>query len=121
MKMKETITTVLIIITTIAVVIFEQINPENTLTEFAVWMGRTVIITYAVHQAILLIAGKTDDMLEALSGFGGIMYLIGVHLWLSSGTSSGHNDLDLLLRVVGVAFMLLPRVFRVAKHALMGT
>lgn len=111
--------TALIIASFVGVILLEVYISNNALTALLVWLGRSVIIAYAVHQAIIALAGMADDMLELFSGLGGLMYLVGVHLWTIQ-SYQGRYDLDLLLRVLGIALMLLPRVWRVTKLALTG-
>lgn len=82
----------------------------------ALWIAKTVILAYALHQALVLIFGVADDNLERTAGLGGALYILGTAIEpMQFGGIS--NDLDALLQTLGVALLFWPRVARVVQQS----
>lgn len=80
------------------------------------WLAKTIILTYALHQTLVLAFGVADDNLERIAGIGGFLYILGTSIE-SLGYGGSRRDMDMLLETVGVALLLWPRVARVVWHA----
>ena len=119
MKINSLLRQSFLFVLVVALIILEALNPGNSLTALSIWIARAIIITCAVHKAIIFLSLHSRDLLEALAGFGGLLYLIGVHLWtVDNGASAGATDMDLLLRTVGIALLLLPKLWKTTEKIL---
>lgn len=82
--------------------------------------SRAVITAYAVYAIIVGFSGMffkaPTTWLERIEAIGGFAWVAGQALWRSHPTSGGY-DIDLFLRSLGVALMLLPRVMLIAHRA----
>jgi predicted cobalt transporter CbtA len=95
---------------------------EAALISFATELATSVITAYGVY-AIVLAAlgrffGRKPRWQEQIEAVGGAFWLIGVFDWRSSMGLPDTYDADLLLRYLGVALLVLPRLIIAAQRAL---
>ncbi len=95
---------------------------EAILLSFATELATSVITAYGVY-AIILAAlgrffGRNPCRQEEIEALGGLFWLVGVFGWRSSMGYPDVYDIDLLLRYLGVALLILPRLILAAKRAL---
>jgi hypothetical protein len=78
------------------------------LYDVLLWMFRLVLVTYAVQKAVELMGPVVGDPLGFLAGVGGILYGSGLILEQLGLRNINGRDLDFLVRVIGLAFLVLP-------------
>jgi hypothetical protein len=95
---------------------------EAILLSFATELATSVITAYGVYSIILAALGRffgrKSRWQEEIEAVGGAFWLIGVFSWRTSVGFPDTYDLDLLLRYIGVALLILPRLIVAAKKAL---
>jgi hypothetical protein len=95
---------------------------EAVLLSFATELANSVITAYSVYSIILAALGhsfgRKPRWQEEIEAVGGTFWLIGVFHWRSSIGFPDVYDADLLLRYVGVALLILPRLITAAQKAL---
>jgi len=95
---------------------------EATLLSFATELATSVITAYGVYSIILAALGRffgrKPRWQEEVEAIGGVFWLIGVFFWRSSMGLPDLYDVDLLLRYIGVALLILPRLITAAQKAL---
>ncbi len=94
-------------------------SAAETLLLLGVELARAVITAYSVYALVLVTGGalarlsvRWEERVEAL---GGALYLAGVILWRRYAGADAY-DLDLFLRAVGTALLILPRLVRVVMR-----
>jgi hypothetical protein len=95
---------------------------EATLLSFLSELATSVITAYAVYTITLAslgrFFGRGVSWQEEVGAIGGFLWLIGVFEWRSSLGSPDTYDIDLLLRYLGVALIVLPKLISAAQKAL---
>jgi hypothetical protein len=95
---------------------------EAVLLSLATELATSVITAYAVYSIILAALGRffgrKSLWQETIEAAGGVFWLIGIFGWRSSFGLPDVYDTDLLLRYIGVALLILPRLIIAAKKAL---
>ncbi len=84
------------------------------LADIVTFIGGVLIAFYATHQAVITIARRTRDWMEAAAGVGGLLFLLGVYL----AGSLNYYLIAYALQSFGVGLLLLPRVVRITIQAL---
>ena len=85
--------------------------------ELVLFIGITLIAYYATHQAVILLARKARDWMEAVAGVGGLLYLFGVYIAGFSAFNPSYI-IAYALQALGVSLLLLPRIIRITEAAL---
>jgi predicted cobalt transporter CbtA len=95
---------------------------EATLLSFATELATSVITAYGVYAIVLAalgrLFGRKPRWQEEIEAIGGAFWLIGVFGWRSSMGLPDTYDADLLLRYLGAALLVLPRLITAAQKAL---
>ena len=95
---------------------------EAILLSFATELATSVITAYGVYSITLAALGRffgrKPRWQEEIEAIGGAFWLIGVFGWRCSVGLPDTYDTDLLLRYLGVAFLILPRLITAAQKAL---
>ncbi len=95
---------------------------EAALLSFITELATSVITAYGVYSIILAALGRffgrRPRWQEEIEAIGGVFWLIGVFSWRSSIGLPDIYDTDLLLRYIGVALLILPRLILAAHKAL---
>lgn len=76
----------------------------------SVWLAIIIIAVYAGQKAIILAGRVSRDYLERISGWGGVLYLLGL---LSAKNDHSHlpDLLSWVLLMWGVALLLIPKLY----------
>ena len=95
---------------------------EATLLSFAIELATSVITAYGVYSIVLATLGRffgrKPRWQEEIEAIGGVFWLIGVFNWRFSFGLPDIYDVDTLLRYIGVALLVLPRLIIAAQKAL---
>lgn len=87
------------------------------LSMLGVELAYAIISTYAtvavVHLVLATLTHRPTSHIRILEGVGGAMYLVGIILWRDSDYAGGYSQF-LLLKSVGLAIMILPKVVPLA-------
>lgn len=87
------------------------------LSVLGVELAYAIISTYATVAVVRLVLAalthRPTSHIRILEGVGGAMYLVGIILWRDSDYAGGYNQF-LLLKSVGLATMIFPRIASLA-------
>ena len=87
------------------------------ISDVLAFLGGFLITTYATHQAIIALSGKSRDWMEAIAGLGGAMYLLGAYL-AGSRVLNDNYQIAYALQSLGVGMMLAPRIVMITYSSL---
>jgi amino acid transporter len=94
----------------------------SALLSFATELATSVITAYGVYSIVLAALGRffgrKPRWQEEIEAIGGAFWLVGVFSWRSTIGFPDTYDVDLLLRYIGVALLVLPRLILAAQKAL---
>lgn len=85
-----------------------SISPE--LYDLAVFAAYGALTFVAAQNAVYLLRGHCNDALSFLGGLGGLLFLFGAALTVSGLEFVSGRDVAFLVRLLGVAFLVLPLI-----------